>query len=147
MRSSSLAVLLLLCVLGCQRKVIVVVQHPADAPPGAEIIHVPAEDPATIAEIDAARKFTFDSDRERVLRQIAQRRPLCPAVQPHLVNVAVECMTFDSGREAVLLALVRNPYFSNQGKVRVLERLDGFTFDSGRSRVMDAINRRGQLPY
>jgi len=138
---------LLVCLLGgCTKKVIVIVQDPSDAPPGAHIVQVPAEDPGTIAEIDAARKLSFDFSRQDVLTRIARREPLSPSVQPHLVDAAMG-LSFDHGRVQILKALIANPYFANAGKIRVLETLDRLSFDHAKQDVLRAIDRRGMLAY
>ncbi len=109
----------------------------------------PAErvaDTATLTEIDAAAGLTFDSDKEKVFIGIASRPYLSAEAQVYLVKKATRSLTFDDAKRDVLLALVNNPYFLAEGKQAVLENLNALTFDSGKRRVMDAINRRGHVP-
>ena len=142
-----LLALALLTLPACQKKVIVVVRDPADAPPGAKVIHVPDDDPATIAEIDAAARLSFDPYKQDALSRIARREGLPPGAQVHLVDVTIAHLSFDPYRIQVLKTLIRNPTFANAGKTRILQKLDQLSFDPYKQDVLQAISDRGTLLY
>ena len=108
----------------------------------------PAPDPQctvaadTIAQIDAAGKMSFDSDKESAYKAIARRNHLCDAPQVHLVMAVFKELNFESSQESVLLTLIQNPEFSTAGERAILDRIDRLHFDSTKSRVLKAINAR-----
>ena len=55
-------------------------------------------DAATIAEIDAAARLSFDDPKKESLGRVAQRTTLAPAVQVHLVNVLYRSLAFDDSK-------------------------------------------------
>ena len=103
-------------------------------------------DLATLAQIDAVTKLTFDSDKEKTLSEIASQPYLSAQAQTHLVTAGVRSLTFESSRLSVLLALINNPHFLAEGKQAVVENLNLLTFENSKRQVLAAINQRGQIP-
>lgn len=112
---------------------------------GGRPVERPA-DTATLAEIDAAAGLSFDNGKEKAFTGIASRPYLSAAAQVYLVEKAMRSLSFDDSKRNVLLALVNNPYFLAEGKQAVLENLNALSFDSGKQKVLEAINRRGHVP-
>jgi hypothetical protein len=108
------------------------------------VVVMPAntEDAATLAEIDAAGSLSFDNGRVPALKNVAVRPNLSAPIQVHLINVALNRLSFDVGKEEVLLALIQNPSFSPAGKETVLRRLNSLQFDASRTRILNAIQER-----
>jgi len=104
--------------------------------PGAE---------ATIAEIDAAAELKFDADRGDALERIARRYGLACEAQVHLVDTALDELSFDDHRRAVLITLIENRSFCRAAKARLLDRIDALRFAFNQKAVLDAIDRRGSL--
>jgi hypothetical protein len=132
-------VVVLTCVLmftGCM----VVVKDEHRAPPAPDPQCAVAAD--TIAQIDAAGKMSFDSDKESAYKAIARRNHLCDAPQVHLVMAVFRELSFENSKESVLMTLIGNPEFSSAGERAILDRIDGLHFDSSKSRVLKAINAR-----
>lgn len=103
-------------------------------------------DAATLAEIDAASDLTFNDEKEKTFIGIASRPYLSGEAQGYLVQKAMQSLVFDDSKRDVLLALVNNPTFVAEGKQAVLENLDALTFESSKTKVLEAINRRGHVP-
>lgn len=124
----------LICMAGC----VVVGSQPVPQP-------LP-EDKTVIAEIDAAGALMFDDAKARAFSDIATRSFLSADAQVHLVNRAMDSLMFDNAKQQVLLKLIDNPYFVQEGKKAVLDHLDEFMFDSARQAILQAISRRGRIP-
>ncbi|HKS36150.1 MAG TPA: hypothetical protein VJW76_03100, partial [Verrucomicrobiae bacterium] len=75
-------------------------RRPPDPP--APPVMVTSADAATVAEIDAAARLSFDSSRLQALNRIAQRDDLNPTAQVHLVNVGYRCLSFENSKVALL---------------------------------------------
>ncbi len=135
-------VTLALMLIGCGHTKIVVVGYPPRGPVGSEAY---IEDEATIAEIDAVRSLDFSSARTKHLYQIAQRLNLGPDAQVYLVDTAFGELDFEKETIKVIETLVENPIFSGDAKSRVLAHLSRLDFDSSKSRVLDALDRRGPV--
>lgn len=115
---------------------------PKHEPSPVVVMPANTEDAATLAEIDAAGSLSFDNGRVPALKNIAVRPNLSAPIQVHLVNVTLNRLSFDVGKEEVLLALIQNPSFSPAGKETVLRRLNSLQFDAGRTRILNAIQER-----
>jgi hypothetical protein len=113
-------------------------EHARPGPPesGAE---------ATIAEIDAAVGLRFDADRSDALDRIARRYGLSCEAQVYLVDTALDELSFDDHRRAVLMALVSNRSFCRAAKARLLERIDAVRSIYNQQALLDAVDRRGSL--
>ncbi len=110
-----------------------------------DYVHVHHTD-SVIAEIDAAGRLFSDSDKADIYTAIAQRQGLSSKAQSYLVKEAFGHLFSDSSKEKVILALVENPCFDDVGKKAVLANLRRFFSDSSKKRVLQAINRREQMP-
>lgn len=126
--------LVLLGLTGC-----VIVEPPHEPKPWPQ-------DKTLTAEIDAAANLTFEDTRTRSLGDIASRSFLPAQVQVYLVNTVMRSLTFDADKQQVLLKLIANPYFVQEGKKAILDRLDRFAFDSARQELLQAISDRGRIP-
>jgi hypothetical protein len=133
-RFAATALFLSVCLCGC-----VVVSESPRRPQWSD-------DQTVIAEIDAASRLMFDDARAGALMDIASRRHLSARAQVHLVRTAMDSLMFDNAKQKVMLALIDNPYFVNEGKKAVLEQVDEFMFDSSRQSILHALSRRGTLP-
>jgi signal recognition particle subunit SEC65 len=110
-----------------------------------EVIRMP-DDPA-IAEINAISKLSFDNDRQHAYKRIAAREGLSEAAQVHLVKEALDNLSFEAAKEDVLLTLIRNPGFASAAESAILMRLNKFSFESSKNKILEAINqRRAQAP-
>jgi len=104
-------------------------------------------DDQTIAEIKAISKLSFDADKQRAYKRIAAREGLSEAAQVHLVNEALNNLSFEAAKEDIVLTLIRNPDFASAAESAILKRLDKFSFESSKNKILDAINqRRTQTP-
>ncbi len=101
---------------------------------------------SVIAEIDAAGRLFSDSDKADIYTAIAQRRGLSSKAQSYLVKEAFRHLFSESSKEKVIIALIENPCFDDVGKKAVLANLRRFFSDSSKKRVLQAINRREQMP-
>ena len=97
---------------------------------------------ATIAEIDAVGKLSFDSDRKNGYERIAERQGLSPVAQVHLVEAALGKLSFDNAKEEVLLTLIENPDFCSAAEREILESIDRLAFESSKKEVLKAISER-----
>lgn len=116
------------------------------SPPPVVVMPANTEDAATLAEIDAAAKMSFDSGRVPALKNVAARPSLSPAAQVHLINTSLRSLSFDAGRIDVLLALIENPGFSAAGKEAIFRQIERLDFDASRQRVMSAIQEKSARP-
>ncbi|MHC4331644.1 MAG: hypothetical protein ACYSWW_26360, partial [Planctomycetota bacterium] len=107
-------------------------------------VGLPTDD--AIAEIDAVGELSFESDRKQAYGRIAQREGLSDESQVHLVEAALDRLTFDNAKEEVLLALIANPSFCGAAEHAVLESLDKLAFESSRKKVLKAISDRKNRP-
>jgi len=97
---------------------------------------------ATIAEIDAIGKLSFDSERKAGYERIAAREGLGAAAQVHLVEAVLDRLSFDNAKEQVLLALIVNPDFCSAAEREILERIDNLAFESSKKNILKAISDR-----
>ena len=97
---------------------------------------------ATIAEIDAAARLSFDAGRKESLSQVAERPGLSPVVQVHLVNVAYRALSFDSAKVELLRRLIANPAFSDAARQAIVTQLNHLSFDSNRQEILRQLNQR-----
>jgi len=123
-------VVLILCAGGC------------DVFVGDETRRTRAGSSATIAEIDAIGKLSFNSERKKGYERIAAREGLAPAAQVHLVEAVLEKLSFDSGKEEVLLTLIENPDFCSAAEREILEGIDRLAFESSKKKILSAISDR-----
>lgn len=118
---------------------------PPELPPSAPPPPVVTPDPgdnATIAEINAAGRLSFDAGRTEALVTIAQRPGLSPRAQVHLVNVAYTCLSFDDAKLAVLRALIAGPNFGDPARHAIVTQLNRLSFDANRQAILRDINER-----
>ena len=97
---------------------------------------------ATIAEIDAIGKLSFDSERKKGYERVAEREGLGAAAQVHLVEAVLEKLSFDSAKEEVLLTLIENPDFCSAAEREILEMIDRLAFESSKKKILKAISDR-----
>ncbi|MBN1422102.1 MAG: hypothetical protein JXP34_25235 [Planctomycetes bacterium] len=100
----------------------------------------PRPSDAILREIEAAQTLTFEADRLEIFLGIAERPDLAPEDQAALIHAGLRSLSFEASKEALALALIRNPAFSDRAKVRLLSSLDQFTFDSSKRKIMAAID-------
>ncbi|TKJ39556.1 MAG: hypothetical protein CEE38_02205 [Planctomycetes bacterium B3_Pla] len=124
-----------MCLAGC----VVVVKEETWKPVG-----LPTDD--AVAEIDAVEELSFESDRKQAYERIAAREGLSDESQVHLVEAALDRLTFDNAKEKVLLALIANPSFCGAAEQAILESLDKLAFESSRKKVLKAISDRKNRP-
>ncbi len=99
-------------------------------------------DAATIAEIDAAARLSFDSAQLPSLKQIAERDRLSPAVQVHLVNVGYRCLNFEKSKVALLRVMIANRSFCDATRHAIVTQLGSLSFDSNKQAILREINQR-----
>jgi len=97
---------------------------------------------ATIAEIDAIGRLSFDSERKKGYERIAARDGLTAAAQVHLVEAVLGKLSFDNAKEQVLLTLIENPDLCGAAKREILERIDRLAFESSKKKILKAISDR-----
>ena len=97
---------------------------------------------ATVAEIDAVGKLSFDSERKRAYERIAERQGLSPDVQVYLVGAVLGKLSFDNAKEEVLLTLIENPGFSSSAELEILERIEALAFENSKKKILKAISDR-----
>jgi len=97
---------------------------------------------ATIAEIDAVGKLSFDSERKKGYERIAAREGLAATAQVHLTEAVLSKLSFDNAKEQVLLNLIDNPDFCSAAEREILERIDALAFESSKKKVLKAISDR-----
>lgn len=115
---------------------------PPPPPEPVVVVATEPEDKATLAEIDAAGRLSFDQNRKETLKAIAQRPGLTPAAQVHLANTTFRRMDFDNQKVEVLLALVRNPGFCAPAKQTIMTQLNQLSFDNDRQTILREVNER-----
>jgi len=97
---------------------------------------------ATIAEIDAIGKLSFNSERKKGYARVAAREGLGAAAQVHLVEAVLDKLSFDSAKEEVLLTLIDNQGFCSAAEREILERIDRLAFESSKKKILKAISDR-----
>jgi len=97
---------------------------------------------ATITEIEAVGKLSFDSERKAGYERIARREGLSSEAQVHLVEAVLSKLSFDNAKEEVLLTLIANPNFCSAAEREILERIDRLAFESSKKNVLKAISDR-----
>ena len=97
---------------------------------------------ATVAEIDAVGKLSFDSERKKGYERIAERQGLSPEVQVYLVEAVLDKLSFDNAKEDVLLTLIENPVFSSSAEMEILERIEALAFENSKNKILKAISDR-----
>ena len=97
---------------------------------------------ATIAEIDAVGKLSFDSERKDGYERIAERQGLSPGAQVHLVEAVLGKLSFDNAKEQVLLTLIENPGLCTAAEREILERIDRLAFESSKKKILKAMSDR-----
>ena len=139
MRTLLLAAMLITTLLwstGC----VVVVKEEKKYPPPPDVVCVPTD--AAVEEIDAVGKLSFESDKLEGYRRIAARHNLDDTVQAYLVEAIFDKLSFESSKEAALMTLIKNPCFSLAGRQAILNHLERLSFDSTKSRILRAIDKR-----
>jgi hypothetical protein len=105
----------------------------------------PSPEAATLAEIDAAGKLSFDNSRGDALKSIARRPTLSPNAQVYLVETVFRRLSFENSRMSVFKTLIENEAFSNAAKQRLLGNISKLSFDSDRAALLRMISERGEL--
>jgi len=121
-------------------------RHEIPKPPTVVVMPANSEDAATLAEIDAATKLSFDDGKVQTLRNVAARPSLTPPAQVHLINTVLRTLSFDASKVNVLLVLIENPAFSPAAKEAIFRQLERLQFDATRTQVMAAIQKRSATP-
>lgn len=96
----------------------------------------------TIARIDAVDKLKFERDKRREYRKIASRAGISPDAQVYLVQTVFKKLTFENAKEEVLLALIKNPSFSNSAEKTIMANLDKLVFESSKQEILKALSER-----
>lgn len=122
---------------------IVVVKEEKTYPPKPDVIYVPVD--TTIKEIDVIGKLSFESDRLNGYKRIASQPALSDAAQAYFVQAIFDKLSFDSSKEVALMTLIENPCFSAAGRQAILSRLERLHFENSKTRILKAINERGEI--
>jgi len=101
-----------------------------------------SEGDPVFAEIRAAGRLRFDSSRVEALTNIARRPCLTPAAQVYLVRTIMLRAKFESSRQALLMALIKNPAFSPDAKRCILRHMGRLKFDSTKTAILKAMQNR-----
>ncbi len=101
----------------------------------------PAE-AATLAEIDAAARLSFENAKLEALQNIAVRPNLSPVVQVHLVNVGYRALAFENNKVALLRKLISSPDFSDPARQAIVTQLSNLSHDSNRQMILRELNSR-----
>lgn len=119
-----------------------------EVPKPSPVVIVPGNpaDSATLAEIDAISKLSFDNGKRDGFRTVASRAGISPGVQVHLVNTTLRSLSFDAGKTEVLVELTKNPSFSDAAKEAIFRQIDHLSFDASKTTVMNAIQERSKTP-
>lgn len=139
-RTALLALLPLLTVTGC----VISIGGSRHEPPPVIIPGTPLSpaDTATISEIDAAARMSFDNEKAEGLQRIAKRAELSPSTQVHLVNATYRSLSFDAQKLQVLKSLIANPSFSDAARQAMVTQLSKLSFDGERQQILRAIDER-----
>jgi hypothetical protein len=97
---------------------------------------------ATIREIDAVSRLSFDHDRKEGFERIARRDGLADGAQVYLIEAVFEHLAFSNAQVSVLLTLVDNPSFGPAAEAALLDRLDRLAFEHDKRKILDAIDAR-----
>jgi len=97
---------------------------------------------ATIREIDAVSRLSFDHDRQEGYERIARRDGLSDGAQVYLIEAVLKHLSFSNAQVSVLLTLVDNPCFSAAGEAALLDRLDRLAFEHEKRKILDAVSAR-----
>ncbi len=108
----------------------------------AQAMAQPGSDQATLAEIDAAARLSFENNRASLLEQIATRPTLSPEAQVRLVEVIFRSLSFENTRLGLLQKLIANPSFSPAAKQAILNGLNNLSFENNRQAILEAMGRR-----
>ena len=111
-------------------------------PPPPAVVMTDSADAATLAEIDAAARLSFDSARAEALSRIATRDGLPCALQIHLVNVVFRRLSFESNKMEVLSKIIARPDFEDRTRHTIVAQLNQLSFDSNRQSILQQINER-----
>ncbi len=103
---------------------------------------LPSEGDPVFAEIHAAGRLGFDSSRVEALTNIARRPDLTPAAQTYLVRTTMLRVSFESSKQALLMALIKNPAFSHAAKRCILRHLSHLKFDATKTAILKAMRKR-----
>lgn len=117
-------------------------QESPKPPPPVVVMPANTEDAATLAEIDAAAKLSFDAGKVTALKNVALRPTLTPPAQVHLINTTLRTLDFDVGKVEVLKTLITNPAFSPAAKEAMLRQLERLEFDNSRTQILQAVQER-----
>ncbi len=119
-----------------------------EAPKPSPVVIVPGnpEDSASIAEIDAIARLSFDDGKRDGYKAVASRAGISPGVQVHLVNTTLRTLSFDTAKTEVLSALIQNPGFSDSAREAIFRQLDHLSFDKSKTAIINAIQERSRTP-
>ncbi len=102
-----------------------------------------ADEQMVIEEIDGVKTLSFDNNRIKRYKAIAQRPDLTPNVQVHLVRAFCHYLPFDNDRYECLVVLIHNPCFSCLAREEILNSLKYLPFDKQRVGIMEEMDKRG----
>ena len=97
---------------------------------------------ATIAEIDAASKLSFDAAKLTALIQITRLSDLSPAVQLRLVEAAYKRLSFADSKVALLREIIISPNFCDATRQAIVTQLQMLPFDANKQEVLNELNRK-----
>lgn len=144
--------LILVASIGLTAGCVVSIGGKHETPPPAPAPTMPpgppptAAETATIAEIDAATRLSFDNQRLEALSRIARRPDLGTAPLTHLVHAAYRSLSFDNQKVELLKLIVANPGFNDATRHAIVSQLQRLSFDNQRQEILAAIDRRLQAP-
>lgn len=120
-------------------------KSPPPPPPAPVIVTsglVDSADAATLAEIDAASRLSFEPSKKESLAAVAQRPGLSPAAQVHLVNAAYRSLSFEPSKVEVLSAVIANPSFCDPARQAIVTQLHRLSFEPHKQDILRRLNQR-----
>jgi len=109
---------------------------------GDETRRTRGDSDATIAEIDAIGKLSFDSERKEGYERIAVREGLTARAQVRLIEAILDNLAHDSAKQEVLLTLIANQSFSDAAERKIQGQIEKLAFESSKKNVLKAISER-----
>ncbi len=140
MRMKCLAMALAVTVWWLQGCVVIMGDH-RETPDTPERYGADPED-ATVVEIEAVSKLSFDNNRQEAYRRIAGREGISEGAQVYLIAAVFKHLSFENAKADVLMTLISNPSFSPGAKKAILDRLDKLSFENNKTAILDAVSKR-----
>jgi hypothetical protein len=141
MKMRWLSVALAMTVLWVQGCLIITGNHHKEASDSPERYGADPQD-ATVVEISAVSKLSFDNSRQEAYRRIAGREGISEGAQVYLVVAVFKHLSFENMQMEVLTTLIANPSFSPAAKKAILDRLDKLSFENNKTTILDAMAKR-----